>query len=1301
MSIETVFDWNAWRNKFQPSEELLADVWTVFPETLAHHTGIPSSPAGLGRLSDDTVQAILAEIGTARELKESFDYYVGAGELEAAAVLLERTAKSTNQAPDLLQRAISRRQQDLAPEYAALEARLRRSHSMLEQLGVLAQDDTSVCAAQTNANLLFRRNRLGPGIRVLEQQVDRLQVLLDEQQSMIERKLSALDFEALDELPDAVHATILRLRQRIGTFLAQGNLVLARREADQLRVVYESRDASHVAMLGNADEPALRPPFPQLRAVEILDYLRGGSQALAKVKPPLRRFLLEWSPVEWRDGGLPSRRDDTTYPIYEALEDLGKVGQKNASAPFTRRDSDPWRFFLRSLFTLIGKRGLEPDKVEELSTRKVRNTMMGFWLGRCGKELSIKHTFLDPARLTGGLPIILWHRPDDPLCPKPANLQTDLQTSGLNRRPVLVVACQPIAPEDRKALRDSVPTAALLDEYDLLQILFSGDQPEVRARHFARAIARQLPPDLASPYSEQGDVSASMFVGREEILREFLDPQGPIILFGGRKVGKSSIFRQLEHFFERDGSTEEHRIAIYVNAINVVDDISLNRHLLPRIAEQLNRRVRASLGSEEEHFTPISLTPSGKVPYSEDFYASVARLLQGLPDYRFLLLVDEADSLLQYLNVHNDPGISATKRFGWTLRALVQESGGRFDVRFAGFQEISRAAQSPSGPFYNFRRGSAERALKVLDQRSAYDLVVRPLQFLGITFEDASLIDLILDFTGQHPALIQEFCLRLISRTRSGLNGENVTVKQADVEGVWHDPAFRLSVVRAIHLNVDTRNTKTEKILRLVLYAWVQQLMAPDTSYRLPTVVQAADLHLLLSRKVDEHGIDRHVSRSELNNYLSDLVSLGVLEQAGHGFVFHYRYFASLLFHESFGGQISDAQLRRLWNEISTHVDQMPRWQIQAGEAPSVSPFTREDQARLEQEASRVSLVLGAPGTGKSAFFEWLDLSTDNLRGLALSVYRVGPADTAKDLREQLAKALRLNPTPSTWQSFGEQAMKRARGRGEPILIIVDDVETLAAADGWPLLFWESDDRAPQDDGPLSLLARLMQETRGQLRFVLAGRFALARLWVDARDMLETTATVISTSRLLDTERDVWFSAVKEFGATSDVRQRVWEITGGDLRLLSALPSWLGKHKLQEFDHEPLRAFETALLDPHRRDEFPDLQKSLRGYDEPTVLTLYALAGLVEDIGETNFGQDDLAALLVDYARTTAHPKLVRRTLDDWKRELSALRLLQEIPIGTALDSEQGMTVVVPVDHIMFKLLTRTHAQQPASVTTK
>jgi len=841
-----------------------------------------------------------------------------------------------------------------------------------------------------------------------------------------------------------------------------------------------------------------------------------------------------------------------------------------------------------------------------------------------------------------------------------------------------VISGEPISADDRHALRQVLPAAALLDEHDLLTILFSSEDPEVRALHLARALAWQIPLEWASPFSDQGDVAHAMFVGRETVLSKFLDPQGPTILYGGRKLGKSSIFRQLERAFKE--ARPGRNVAVYVNAIDIVDGEGIEGHLLPNVMRQINKAVRDLPINDD--LTALDVHNSPKTIQCDEFRTRISRLLQALPDHHFLLLVDEADSLLQHLDCANDPLLPASQRFGWSLRALAQESNYRFDIRFAGFQEISRAGQSQSGPFFNFRRGTSNEPLSVLDEPDARILVVRPLQVLGAQFADASLVDLILNFTGRHPALIQDFCRRLYFRVRGPHTREAFRITREDVEAIWQNPDFRKTVVQAIYLNVDTRNTRMEKLMRLVLFLWVQQLMAPAQDFDFPPICEANDLFLLLVRKFGEGPVENQVLLTELDNHLTDLSALGVLERLDHDgirYSFRYRHFASLLFYDSLSGRLEERVIQALWDSIVHHDNRLPRVQIRTDVGLSMSPFRRDDQQRLERESHRMLLVVGAPGTGKSAYFHWLQ---DHTQEHARIIVVPSRQRSLPELRILLAEALSLTPPPPSWQAFHDQLSAQDRKWDAPLWIVMDDLDDLAGQDDWPLVTWPDDDTVSHDDGLLQMLGRIEENSRGQLRFFALGTYPLTRLWIDLQTSIQERVDVVATRPLAEREIDGWCESTR-LVAVQEVKREIWRLTGGDWRMLSALRAWLKAQALEAPDVDDIRRFAGTLYQSVGDPMFALLRNDIQSYS----LTTHAIVSeMVRLTGgkASNATVADWADLLLAPVRDRLSVAAADLTSHQIEIEIKAAVVLGDL----ALHSD-GFQVELPTNGRWLSLLDR------------
>ena len=755
---------------------------------------------------------------------------------------------------------------------------------------------------------------------------------------------------------------------------------------------------------------------------------------------------------------------------------------------------------------------------------------MGFWLGYCAPALALRGTFLDPVRFgDSGLPVLLWHKPRDSKSPRPSSLEHYLQREKLRDRPLLILADEEVDSEDRAALRSVTAGAALLDERDLLRIIPSSsdlpsnhDPTRARQLHFAAAVSSQLPATQASPFRETGPASSGMFFGRRDVLAAFRDPVGPTILFGGRRLGKSSILHELKRQFTEDDAGRN--VGIYVDCLNAGTTPESVLRLVQEIAEQIAR------------FTPIVDGGARPLPFRgqfprpnsvREFVDSLRSLLRDHPQYRILLLLDEADMLCEYLDIPPTGDLSDTQRLGWELRSLVAESQGRFDVRFAGFQEIQRTTLSTGGPFFNFRPGWSNWPLKVFQPEEAIDLLVSTLRGLAVEFSDVALIDRVLSFTGRHPALLQDLGHRLYRQIRERNSNQPWRIRAEDVDAVMLNPEFRKQVVNTIHLNV-SRHTRPQRILALLLYLWVQQIMAPQAGETPREARTARDLFDLVGQILGLEA-QRQLDVAAIESYLGDLEVLGVLERRGQAYVFAYRAFAALLYHDYFAGGLGRQILEDAWKRIESDTQSARRLWLTTPTGHTLSPLPRETQDRLLTESGRSALLLlGPAGSGLTLLADWFGQQPHpdhpTTRPLLKRV-RLTTPDSA-GLREGLLEALSLPPSADStdWLEFWAVARPRAEQVAtgdEYTTVLVDTVDQLAQAEDIPLCIWDEATALSQDD-LFGLLGALTRASRGRLRFLFTGGLPTARLWIENVDTFAKTVAWFRTERLSRSELPAW-----------------------------------------------------------------------------------------------------------------------------------------------------------------------------------
>jgi hypothetical protein len=266
----------------------------------------------------------------------------------------------------------------------------------------------------------------------------------------------------------------------------------------------------------------------------------------------------------------------------------------------------------------------------------------------------------------------------------------------------------------------------------------------------------------------------AIFVGRESLVERIASSGDNYAVYGGRRIGKSSVLAAVEELLQRRG-------------VGVVLD-SFEGH--PDCSDDASARTLAQL-----------LRLPGEVQGVEDFKLALQVYLDTTPDLNLVLLLDEIDRYI----------IDNPKRHVLieTLRALSERYGSRFRVVVAGFMSLfdclhGRGPYTPTsdpwrrmlndiGALENLRPASAERIV-----REGF------LDILGWRFENRAIPQRIVELTGGHPAFVQYFCMKLQGRV--GRRGDQL-IQLEDVEAIFADrdpeQSFIAYVRETLHMNLD------------------------------------------------------------------------------------------------------------------------------------------------------------------------------------------------------------------------------------------------------------------------------------------------------------------------------------------------------------------------------------------------------------------------------------------------------------------------------------------------------------------
>lgn len=459
-----------------------------------------------------------------------------------------------------------------------------------------------------------------------------------------------------------------------------------------------------------------------------------------------------------------------------------------------------------------------------------------------------------------------WDRPSE------EKILSSVPAPGTLKAPVLVFHFGCFTHARRRALAarslEEKKTFLLID--DTLMLFLCGERNE-RLNPMFRCT---LPFTYIQPFVTSASfLPPEMFYGRQEELEDIISPSGACLVYGGRQLGKTVLLRDAERRFD-DG---EHKIAVWIDleGEGVGSRLSL-------VWEVFARKFRDKrIFPRDFHVSQIS---------AEKFSEMTKSWLNEDSRRSILLLLDEADSFFERdfcgangRDSHNgDAGeFMATRR----LKVLMDETGRRFKVVFAGLHNVGRNTRSSNNPIAHL--GTPVCVGPLIERQEhlqARALVREPFQVAGYDISE-DLITRILSQTNYYPSLIQIYChnllMYLISRQQKQANRFSSNVPPLEIVRKHLDGAYK---------DRDLRNAIREKFLltlqlderyRVIAYALAFNVLLQEDS----GLVEGFSEHAILQWAVDSwpEGFEGCSTPEEFRVILDEMVGLGVLSQLEGG----------------------------------------------------------------------------------------------------------------------------------------------------------------------------------------------------------------------------------------------------------------------------------------------------------------------------------------------------------------------------------------------------------------------------------
>nr|VFK53530.1 MAG: ATPase [Candidatus Kentron sp. TUN]VFK55644.1 MAG: ATPase [Candidatus Kentron sp. TUN] len=247
------------------------------------------------------------------------------------------------------------------------------------------------------------------------------------------------------------------------------------------------------------------------------------------------------------------------------------------------------------------------------------------------------------------------------------------------------------------------------------------------------------PPNIQPYQTGEGLGSDVTFVGRNELLRDlrglWRQPYGKpgVVLVGQRRIGKTSLLNKIK----RDGLNEVHLHPLVVNIQGVTSPYDFLKEVASGMAEIVHVK-RPTLHRDE--------------PYA-DFKEFIFDLAPKLADWRFLLMLDEADLVPRQHLGDLMPGF---------LRTLMQDPQYPTLLLFCGTHALKHMGREYDSILFNTAQ---VRTVSYMSEAESREVLEKPvgeiLEFASATLERAY------HYTRGQPLLLQMIGMTLIRQFNS------------------------------------------------------------------------------------------------------------------------------------------------------------------------------------------------------------------------------------------------------------------------------------------------------------------------------------------------------------------------------------------------------------------------------------------------------------------------------------------------------------------------------------------------------
>ena len=393
------------------------------------------------------------------------------------------------------------------------------------------------------------------------------------------------------------------------------------------------------------------------------------------------------------------------------------------------------------------------------------------------------------------------------------------------------------------AVIDRVMIAFLADNYNVQfinQILMRVMMPFAYCQPYVWDSSKVMPPEI--------------FMGRKEELEKIESSAGVNIVYGGRQLGKSALFKMAKMNIDNNENNDRAVLVDikgldYEQAANRVGHEMYDTKVIDQDVDttdwwELARIIKNRLNDEEKP----------RIPY-------------------LLLLMDEADDFIESCKkVHFQPFDA--------LKSIQSIGSGRFKFVIAGLHNIVRFHRDAALSGNSVIPHLTALTIKPFKTIEARKLIEEPLHYLGFRFSEdkKSLVSLILANTNYFPGLIQLYCAKLIEAMRkndyAGYNQVDTPAYEVNpehIKKVLSDPYFMEQIREMFTITLKLDEDNMYYIIALLMaYLYHQNVnsAAVIDGFSADNIIEAAK----------EYGVKKVAiqSKTVIEGFMQELTELNV-----------------------------------------------------------------------------------------------------------------------------------------------------------------------------------------------------------------------------------------------------------------------------------------------------------------------------------------------------------------------------------------------------------------------------------------